>query len=241
MCTNRVRIRFAKVGKVRFTSHRDLARIWERAMRKANVRVAYSEGFSPRPKLHFGLALSTGHESQAEYLDVDLVDEVRLDELATRLDPVLTPGVTVTGADFVASGTPSLQEDVVACRWAFTLDGVDHGRARDAVAHALAADTITVTRTRKGEERTDDVRSAIEALTIVDDTTPVVLDAILATKPRGLRPSELLAAVFPNDPEPEHLARRVVRLQQFIERDGSRCELPPLTQAPAPHALVVCA
>ena len=123
MSTNRIRIRFAKVGKVRFTSHRDLARIWERAMRKANVRVAYSEGFSPRPKLHFGLALSTGHESQAEYLDVDLVDEVRLDELATRLDPVLTPGVTVTGAEFVASGTPSLQEDVVACRWAFTLDG----------------------------------------------------------------------------------------------------------------------
>ena len=55
----RIRARFAKRGKVRFTSHRDLARIWERVLRRAALPVARSEGFSPRPKLHFGLALST--------------------------------------------------------------------------------------------------------------------------------------------------------------------------------------
>ena len=65
----RIRVRFAKVGKVRWTSHRDLARIWERAIRRVGLPVAYSQGFSPRPKVHFGLALSTGHESLAEYLD----------------------------------------------------------------------------------------------------------------------------------------------------------------------------
>ena len=68
----RVRLRFTKAGKVRFTSHRDVARMWERAVRRAGLPVSYSEGFSPRAKLHFGLALSTGHESIAEYLDVDL-------------------------------------------------------------------------------------------------------------------------------------------------------------------------
>ena len=69
---SRVRVRFSKHGKVRFTSHRDVARIWERALRRARVPVAYSAGFNPRPKIAFGLALSTGYSSDAEYLDVEL-------------------------------------------------------------------------------------------------------------------------------------------------------------------------
>jgi radical SAM-linked protein len=66
----RVRLRFAKVGKVRWTSHRDVARMWERALRRIRLPLAYTQGFSPRPKVSFGLALSTGHESVAEYLDI---------------------------------------------------------------------------------------------------------------------------------------------------------------------------
>src|SRR6188474_2710347 len=72
MSNSRYRIRFSKLGKIRFTSHRDVARMWERALRRATLPVAYTEGFSPHPKLSFGLALSTGHESLGEYLDVDL-------------------------------------------------------------------------------------------------------------------------------------------------------------------------
>ena len=61
----RLRVRYSKKGKVRFTSHRDVARIWERALRRVGLGMAYSQGFSPRPKMSFGLALSTGHESEA--------------------------------------------------------------------------------------------------------------------------------------------------------------------------------
>ncbi|MDZ7732520.1 MAG: TIGR03936 family radical SAM-associated protein [Acidimicrobiia bacterium] len=68
----RVRLRYTKLGRVRFIGHRDVARVWERAWRKARLPIAYSEGFSPRPKMHFGLALSTGYESWAEYVDIDL-------------------------------------------------------------------------------------------------------------------------------------------------------------------------
>ena len=97
----RVRIRFTEAGKVRFLSHRDLARIWERAMRRAELPVTYSVGFSPRPKLHFGLALSVGHESLAEYLDVDLVSPLSQDDLAAlpaRLSAVLPEGIDCTPA-----------------------------------------------------------------------------------------------------------------------------------------------
>src|SRR5690606_29749085 len=75
----RHRIRYSKMGKIRFLSHRDLARVWERGLRRSGIRVSYSEGFSPRPKLSFGLALSTGYESLGEYLDVDLHPEAGVD------------------------------------------------------------------------------------------------------------------------------------------------------------------
>ncbi len=65
----RVRLRFSKMGKIRFTSHRDVARMWERALRRSRLPVALSQGFSPHPLLSFGLALPTGCESQGEYLD----------------------------------------------------------------------------------------------------------------------------------------------------------------------------
>src|SRR5204862_7253907 len=71
----KLRIRFTKLGKVRFTSHRDIARMWERAFRRTGVALAYTAGFSPRPKISFGLALPTGHESVAEYLDVELAED----------------------------------------------------------------------------------------------------------------------------------------------------------------------
>src|SRR5690349_19784900 len=97
----KVRIRFSKLGKIRFTSHRDVARIWERALRRAAVPVAYTEGFSPHPKLSFGLALSTGHESLGEYLDVDIdgsAEPVDVEDLPARLDPGLPIGLDVQAA-----------------------------------------------------------------------------------------------------------------------------------------------
>src|SRR5580765_4058519 len=90
---SRYRIRFSKLGKIRFTSHRDVARMWERALRRATLPVAYTEGFSPHPKLSFGLALSTGHESLGEYLDIDMATPVAVEELPARLDPCLPIGL----------------------------------------------------------------------------------------------------------------------------------------------------
>jgi radical SAM-linked protein len=75
----RLRLRYSKLGKVRFVSHRDGARLWERAVRRVGLPVAYTEGFTPRPKLSFGLALPTGAESVAEYIDLDLVEGADVD------------------------------------------------------------------------------------------------------------------------------------------------------------------
>jgi hypothetical protein len=119
----RVRFRFIKTGKIRWTSHRDVARMWERAFRRVGLPLSYSAGFSPRPKVSFGLALPTGHESVAEYLDVDLAVEVAgldapaLDAMMASLSEALPAGVDVTAGALIEARAPSLQESVLSCTW----------------------------------------------------------------------------------------------------------------------------
>jgi radical SAM-linked protein len=196
---NGVRLRFTKQGKVRFTSHRDVARLYERALRKAAIDVAYTEGFSPRPKIAFGLALSTGHESVAEYLDVALArDDVDVTTIPGRLSPALPAGIDVVAAAPVQPGDASLQESVTTTTWRIELRGIELDDAERLVAQTLAADELVLTRTRKGKEVTDDLRPAVLALAIDGPTDGgVALLTELATQPRGLRPSELIAVLDP--------------------------------------------
>jgi radical SAM-linked protein len=225
----RFRLRFAKLGKVRFTSHRDVARMWERALRRARLPVAYTQGFSPRPKLSFGLALPTGHESMAEYLDVELAEAEGEGpapaELPARLSPELPVGVDVVAAAPVAPGGGSLQEIVRSCSWRIEVPDLDPAPARSLVDAALAADEIVVTRQRKGRDVTDDLRPALLSVAVVGATTTgVELDAELAVHPRSVRPGELLRALAPGLSE-----GRVLRTAQWTWRDGARAE--PLTAA----------
>ncbi len=126
----KVRIRFTKLGKVRWTSHRDVARMWERALRRAGCRWRYTAGFTPRPQVSFGLALPTGLESMAEYLDIVLDEPVDPAELgATSVGPMLPDGVDVVAA-VPSSRAPSLQEDVSSCTWEIEVPGVDPRRPR---------------------------------------------------------------------------------------------------------------
>ena len=235
----RMRVRFAKRGKVRFTSHRDVARMWERAVRRVGLPVAYSEGFSPRAKLHFGLALSTGHESDAEYLDVDL-DLPGSDELSPTtvfaLPAVLTPalpvGIDATAAAVIPAGTPSLQQAVTSCTWRIEVTGTEPAEITSAIDRALAAETLMLTRTRKGNEVTDDVRPYLLDLTDVGLTdSGTAFSAHLATQPRGLRISELLTVLGPGLVE-----GRVVRTFQWTLYDGARREPLPLDATSPSHA-----
>ena|SRR5437879_5747441 len=216
----KIRLRFAKLGKVRFTSHRDVARMWERALRRLELPVAYTEGFSPRPKLSFGLALSTGHESLAEYLDVELREEPDLTTLPEQLSAQLPVGIDVTAAAPLALGSPSLQEDVSSCTWRIEARGLDGADAESLVAAALAADELVITRTRKGKEVTDDLRPAVRSVRIVGPSPAgTELEAELLVHPRSVRPAELLLALRPGLEE-----GRVLRTAQWIWRDTDRLE-----------------
>lgn len=245
----KVRVRFSKLGKLRFLSHRDLARLWERSLRRAGLPVAYSEGFSPRPRLHFGLALSTGYESLAEYLDVDLVPDAGLtpEDLLAAVSPSLPDGVTPLAAIPVEAGTSSLQQTVTSCRWQLEVVGPSPEEAADAVARAMAATELPIRVERKGAQVPLDARPAVVTLVPAGEDarppgvpalpTSTVLIAELATQPRSLRPAELVRALDPTWTE-----GRVLRTHQWTLVDGARREPIPLPEGGArgaqstPHA-----
>jgi radical SAM-linked protein len=226
----RVRFRFSKTGKVRFTSHRDVARMWERALRRSRLPVALSQGFSPHPLLSFGLALPTGCESRGEYLDARLdearPDEVSYDALPALLTPLLPDGVVVQAAGAVALAEGSLQQEVASCDWELEVFGLSGEELQERVEQVLASPSLTVHRERKGRQTEDDIRPAILTLAVSHDDGPEQGEqpigrfrAELATHPRGVRPSDLLSA-FGTDV----VLARACRTHQWIERDGARFE-----------------
>ncbi|MEY2567238.1 MAG: hypothetical protein QOE35_1767 [Actinomycetota bacterium] len=223
----KVRVRFTKLGKVRWTSHRDVARMWERACRRAGVSLSYTEGFSPRPKVSFGLALPTGHESMAEYLDLDVNDDaLEILTLPGRLTPALPVGIDVVAAAAVPPGADSLQHEVTSSTWMVELG--EHGDLSDRIQDVLAADEIVLTRERKGRPVTDDIRPAIRSLVLNPDAT---LTFELLVQQRGVRPAELLSVLGV-----EFEDCLVRRTHQWIERDGARWEPISLDATDAPHA-----
>ncbi len=242
MTATRLRLRYTKLGKVRFLGHRDLARCLERALRRAEVPVARTGGFSPRAKVAFGLALPTGAESTAELLDLDLVEGVEVDlaRLPDDLSAALPPGVDVVAATAVPPGDGSLQHTVTSSEWEVALPGADPLELSAGVERALAASTLQCSVTRKGVQADVDLRPALLSLAVllpvvIGDAARLHLELASAagTGGRTVRPSEVVSALWP------HLgAGRVRRVAQWIDRDGERREplpLPPTT-ALALHA-----
>jgi len=229
-----VRLRYTKRGKVRWISHRDVARAMERAFRITELPLAFSEGFSPHPKVSFGLALSTGHESDAEYLDLEFVREVDLDELPAQLTAALPEGMAVTGAERLVERAPALQEVVTAVEWRIeVVDGdgspVSAVVLRARIEVALAAAELPTERWRKGRQVIEDVRPVIRHIDVAEterDTELITeVSMELSTQPRSAKPGEILAAIARVSGAPDdYVEARTLRTHQWIERDGTRWE-----------------
>src|SRR6476661_10177521 len=101
----RVRLRYTKRGRLRFTSHRDIARAFERALRRAQVPMAYSAGFSPHPKISWVGAAPTGVASEAEYLEIGLARECDPDQVRAALDAALPDGLDIVDVIAVTTAT----------------------------------------------------------------------------------------------------------------------------------------
>jgi radical SAM-linked protein len=155
----RLRVRYAKRGRLRFASHRDLARTMERGLRRAGVPVAFSAGFSPHPKISWIGAAPTGTASEAEYVEIAVVERLDPTQVRQSLDAALPPGFDVV--EVVEATGGSLADRVAASQWAIRLDGVPTEVLAAAVAAFLAAPEVMVERLMKDGVRRFDARASV--------------------------------------------------------------------------------
>ncbi|PSM43549.1 radical SAM protein [Streptomyces dioscori] len=158
----RIRLRYTKRGRLRFTSHRDFQRAFERALRRAEVPMAYSAGFTPHPKVSYANAAPTGTGSEAEYLEIALTDARDPEKLRVLLDESMPAGLDII--DAVEARTSGLADRLTASVWEMRLDGVSPEDARRAVDAFTAAETVEVQRKAKNGMRTFDARGAVASL-----------------------------------------------------------------------------
>jgi radical SAM-linked protein len=156
-------VRYAKRGKMRFASHRDVARAFERGVRVAGLPIAYSAGFSPHPKISYVGGAPTGVASEAEYLTLALTSPEAAAQVRERLDAALPDGIDVV--DVTEAGLDGSPEASV---WQVALPGVQADVAARAVAGFLALTEAPVERlTDKGVRRMD-ARSAVREMVVLD-------------------------------------------------------------------------
>ncbi len=198
----KLRLRYAKRGRLRFTSHRDVARAFERALRRAKVPMAYSQGFNPHPKISWIGASPTGVASEAEYVEIQLVEVLEPAELVGMLDTAMPPGLDLLEAVGVPVGGDggSLADRMEASRWRIEMPGVATDTLRTAFAKLLEAEVVEVERLTKHGMRTIDARAAVVTGRVEND--PVVSPSVTPDEPCGILDvvvRQLTPAVRPDD------------------------------------------
>ncbi|UCF60246.1 MAG: DUF2344 domain-containing protein [Anaerolineaceae bacterium] len=191
---HRYRIHFSKSEAIRFTSHLDLYRTWERTLRRAGVPLVYSQGFNPRPKMNQGPALPLGYTSECEVLDIWLKEEQIPGNILDNVNHVAPEGMRIQSVQEVDPRVPSLQSQVVAIDYEVTLHKPPLPDDLQRSVQALL-NSKKLPRQRRGKDY--DLRPLIESLEIShQDKGRVTLRMILSAREGATgRPEEVIASL----------------------------------------------
>lgn len=193
----KLRVRYARRGRLRFSSSRDFARALERALRRARVPMAFSAGFHPHPKISYAGAAPTGTASEAEYFEISVTDRVDPERVRAALDAALPEGLDIL--EVVEAGPGSLAERLQASEWEIGFPQTDPEHVRAAVDRLMAADSAPVTRTFKTGPKTFDARAAIvDAQVSVEGPEPqryAILRLVVQHTTPVVRPDDILTAL----------------------------------------------
>ena len=188
----RLRIRYAKRGRLRFTSHRDFSRAFERAIFRARLPMAYSSGFNPHPRISYAGASPTGAASEAEYVEIGLAETVDPAAIQAQLDEALPDGLDLL--EVVESPGGSLADLLEGSHWLIDL-AADPDACIAAVATFLATDAVLVERMTKKGLREFDCRSAVISLSAAAHGDGARLDLVLRHAVPAVRPDDVLSGL----------------------------------------------
>ncbi|NYG05834.1 radical SAM-linked protein [Phycicoccus badiiscoriae] len=195
LAVQKLRVRYAKRGRLRFSSTRDFQRALERALRRAGVPMAFSAGFHPHPKISYANAAPTGTASEAEYFEISVTERVDPESVRAALDEALPQGLDVLEVVEAAQG--ALADRLQGSDWVMDFPGLTEAQLQQAADQLLALDRVEVSRTFKTGPRTFDVRSAVVSMTTAPSERPdcAILRVVVRHTTPAVRPDDVLTAL----------------------------------------------
>ena len=211
----KIRIQFEKLGTVRFTSHKDVVRIFERALAAAGLPVAWSEGFHPHMRMSFGPPLRTGWESREEFMDITM--DSSTDDFAARVNEKLPAGLCVTRVVSIDDRTPKLASDMSAVSMDVFV------APEDATADASAVSSRITSRFLHNNQAETEPRVREAEVVRSEDAIRIRYTSTMQNG-RIVTPEDVVSAAI-GDPESFRVPIKVVRLAQYVAR-GDRLVSP---------------
>jgi len=219
MAVAEYRLCFTKGSSVRFLSHLDMAKTMERALRRADIPLAYSEGFHPHPKMSFGPALAVGISSLEEYLDVETVADIPAEELQERLNRSLPEGLRILAAKRCLKRPKPLNAVINRAVYRLTLETEPSRRpaVMEILEHCMSSDRLEVTRVNKNGQKVVNIRPWLHNLkTEAFDEAGLQVSVTGEIGSNGnLRPDDILQLL----PFPVKV-RNIVRAEMWHEEHG---------------------
>ncbi|MDO8142040.1 MAG: TIGR03936 family radical SAM-associated protein [Candidatus Brocadiales bacterium] len=181
-------MRFAKLGDIRFISHHDLMKVFERAIRRANIPIAISKGFNPHPKVSILLALSVGIVGKDEVLELELLESIPLESLAERLGRQLPKEINILSVEDIP---PSSNNPVSDVTYEIVFEEPDLLKTLK-ISEFLRQSAIIVNRTKDGRQKPFDIRPSIQEITVKPNS--LILSIKMISEGMA-RPEEVLHAL----------------------------------------------
>ncbi len=160
------RLEFSKTGETKFVSHLDLVRLFSRVFKRAELPLAYSEGFNPHPKMSIGIPLSVGVTSEAELLDVEFYNEVEAEDIKVRLNEKMPMGILISKVKKLEQGDKKLST-VSKAQYAVKLFGAE--LSENIVSDFMSKETIEIEKKTKRSEKVVDIKPDIFKLSYISE------------------------------------------------------------------------
>ncbi len=210
----KIRLKYTKTGSTRFASHRDISRVLERALRRANIPMAFSSGFHPHARISYAGAAPTGVESLAEYVEISLAERCSPSKVCRALDEQMPDGIRIVDACEATGG--KLPHLLQASRWRIDFP-CENEKIEQLVSRFNQSSTLEVKRMTKKGERVFDVKPSVIACRCVDHSVIVDLRHLEPL----VRPDDIMTAFSILDPNIRLEQMKAIRLAQGMElNDG---------------------
>lgn len=181
-----IRTKFNKEGDMIYISHLDLQQLLQRAFRRAEIELVHSQGYNPHPKISYGNALALGTESQGEYVDVEIEDDLSVEEYLKRMNEQLPKGIEFITAMEITKQTPSLASTIEFGEYIYTIElekTLTKEFIKSKILDFMSQDEIIITKkNKKGKLVESDIRPMIRQFDILDLTEDTLtIEAMIAT------------------------------------------------------------